>query len=129
MQEHREMCQQEGVGTAQQNLHILLKKGNNSNSGNTFMFNKILTSGGAVPYTLTTAAIATLPFVGGPAATFAALWAIRAPDIVFGYGGETTYFFATDQYCELVYHELGHANHYAKVGNAWWINFGLDEKK
>lgn len=125
--EHREMCLQEGVGLPNLHLHILLSEKKNANNGNTYMFNKILNSGGIIPYALITSAVAAIPFIGPAAATCAALWAVRAPDMKFGYGGNYLSFYSTDQYCELVYHELSHAGHYAQVGNSWWINLGLDE--
>ena len=136
VQEHREMSIQEGVGVPLQHLHILLSSERNANNGNTYMTNKILASGGIVPYVLITgaasSALGIIPLAGPVLAPIvvavAALWAVRAPDIVFGYGGSYTSFLATDQYCELVYHELTHAAHYTQVGNAWWIQLGLDEK-
>jgi hypothetical protein len=134
--EHREMCQQEGVGVPLKHLHILLASERNANNGNTYMTNKILASGGIIPYALIThwaaSALGIIPVAGPVLApivvSVAALWAVRAPDIVFGYGGNYTSFLATDQYCELVYHELTHSGHYTQVGNLWWINLGLDEK-
>jgi hypothetical protein len=127
VQEHRGMSLQEGVGVPNLQLHILLSKRKNANSGNTYMFNRIFKSGGIIPFDLLNAAVAAIPVAGPLASQFAAVWSVRAPDIKFGYGGDYVSFFATDQYCELVYHELSHAGHYAQVGNLWWIEFGLNE--
>jgi hypothetical protein len=50
----------------------------------------------------------------------------RAPDITYGYGGDGK-FLVTDQYNELVMHELAHASHFRNVGTMWWAKFGLAE--
>ena len=125
--EHREMSQQEAVGVPYASLHILLSKNSKANSGNTYMFNKMIGSGAVIPPILISSGIAALPAVGSVVNLITALWSVRAPDIKFGYGGNYLSFLSTDQYCELVYHELSHSAHYTQVGNSWWLNFGLNE--
>lgn len=128
IQEHREMCQTEGVGLPPQTLHILLAQGKSGNAGNTYMYNAINKSGGITPGTLLEGTALYFFPSGGPViAALIEIWQKRAPDIAFGYGGNFTSFYSTDQYCEVVYHELSHATHYNKVGNLWWSAFGLAE--
>ncbi len=57
------------------------------------------------------------------------LLTVYGSDVKFGCGSETPEmgFFNTDRYCELIYHEFGHASHCTKVGPHWWVEFGLAE--
>ena len=107
--EHKEMCTQEKVGLPPYKLHILMDKDKSSNSAGTLMLHQLIKTGSIVPGILLIA-------YGG----------LGTPDIIYGYGGDSR-FLKTDEYCELAYHELSHAGHYAQVGNNWWILFGIDE--
>jgi hypothetical protein len=106
--EHREMCIDEGVGLPPKNLNILLSSDKAACNGNTYMAKHIIYTGVSIPTDFT--------------------YPSFNVDIAFGYGGDHMIFLKTDQYCELVYHELSHASHFTKVGPSWWIQFGLDEK-
>ena len=127
--EHREMLLAENVGVPPLDLNIMLSSSKGSGNGNTYMINKMMKTSPVVQSSavLITSSVALLSPVGAGLSLLAEeVFKVRAPDIKFGYGGSAS-FLTTDRYCELVYHELSHAAHYASVGNKWWMKLGIAE--
>ncbi|PWU05114.1 MAG: hypothetical protein C5B52_00280 [Bacteroidetes bacterium] len=127
--EHREMLTAEHVGVPPLGLNIMLSSKKGSGNGNTYMINKMMKTSPAVQGTavLIISSIALWSPIGAGLSLIAEeVFTARAPDIKFGYGGDAS-FLTTDRYCELVYHELSHAAHYAAVGNNWWMRLGIAE--
>jgi len=131
IREFHAMCKEEYIAEPQDNLNILLSSKRGSGNGNTYMLNKILKTSSAAYGTEAVAAGALLiwsPAGAAIAVLSAEVYKARGPDIKYGYGGDASYL-TTDRYSELVYHELSHASHYTRVGNNWWLKFGIAELK
>ncbi len=130
VQEYRDIALQEGSGVPQKHLRIKLSTNKNAGHGNTLMLHHFHIIGGFGGGGVALAgAIAFGPLVAIGGIGLLAVYAL-APDIVYHYGGTDDFmgFYNTDRWCELVYHELGHATHFHATDELYWINVGFSEK-
>lgn len=124
------LCTRNGVLNPDHGLHIMLSSKKNPNHGNTYMMQSIMEDNSVETFIIEGLTIAILttfnPVTAAATIALTAFLKVRAPDITYGYGGDGK-FLVTDQYNELVMHELAHASHYRKVGALWWARFGIAE--
>lgn len=123
--EHRQYCVQSGIGSPPSNLNLWLtgqnKKGKNISTAAAApmlkqMANSSLLVGATQVY---------LGLVGSPI-TAVAIQVLKQelPDITYAYNGEGAQVSQySDQIYQVIYHELSHACHYAKVRNAFWTPY------
>ena len=129
--EHREMAKAMHIGLPPKALTIMLSSKKGAGHGNTYMLNMMLHNNADVNSVETLVAAVVIiwsPVTAALTALALEAYKQRCPDIKYGYGGDPSYL-TTDRYCELVYHELSHAIHYAAVGDNWWLKLGLAENK
>lgn len=129
VQEHRQMCESEGIGTPPKGLHITLARKRGAGHGNTYMLNQMIGSSQVTQATeifLPSLMMAYDPMAATRKLVLMKAFKARSPDIRYGYGEDAS-FLTTDRYDELVYHELSHAGQYSKMNNMWWVRLGLAE--
>lgn len=114
-----DMCNQDGISTPPSDMHYLIHPYGKSQGAP--MIYQLIKSG--QPKTIYT--------IGVAYATLGATWGTVAlpylqicpPDIVIGYNFGTSYTaFESDRIRQPMYHETGHALHYRKTSNQFWLD-------
>jgi hypothetical protein len=122
VQEFRDYAVAQGIGNPPDKLRILLTNWVLQGSGGaTPMYAKRAWQDLPQEFITTFIISQGSPIAGGIAAL---IFVLKSEiDITAGYNSLGDYTGGSNLLSETLFHELGHASHYNKVGNAWWQNF------